>query len=175
MNLATGTGSGGYADGDTFNDIENVIGSNQSDTLIGNAAANRLSGGDETDFLYGGDGDDTLIGGQNPDRLNGGAGADAFRLSIDPWSGDTIEDFQSGEDRIELEASTFGLPVGALDANIFALDMPEDADDRLIFDTMFRTLYYDADGIGSGAAIQLARFYVDTLSASDIVIVPYGS
>ena len=54
VNLATGSGSGGTAEGDTLSEIENVTGSAQNDVLIGDANANVLSGGS---------GDDTLIGG----------------------------------------------------------------------------------------------------------------
>ena len=49
VNLATGTGSGGHAQGDTLSNIENLIGSNHNDTLIANDQANHLSGGSGTD------------------------------------------------------------------------------------------------------------------------------
>ena len=44
VNLATGTGSGGDADGDTLSGIENLDGSNQADRLTGDAGANTLRG-----------------------------------------------------------------------------------------------------------------------------------
>ncbi len=76
VNLATGTGSGGDAAGDTLTDVENLIGSSGNDTLTGNTAANVLSGGLGTDQIFGGDGNDTLIGGGGGDLLNGGNGID---------------------------------------------------------------------------------------------------
>ena len=67
VNLAAGTGSGGDAQGDTLVDIENVTGSQQSDTLTGNAAANVLAGWGGNDLLRGGAGADTLDGGVGTD------------------------------------------------------------------------------------------------------------
>ncbi|OWJ68746.1 calcium-binding protein [Inquilinus limosus] len=67
VNLASGTGAGGEAEGDTLANIENVVGSRSNDTLIGNAGANTLQGGD---------GNDVLQGGAGADRLDGGAGVD---------------------------------------------------------------------------------------------------
>src|SRR5450830_1789788 len=45
VNLITGTGSGGYAEGDTYVNIQNVIGSAFSDVFIANRLANHLDGG----------------------------------------------------------------------------------------------------------------------------------
>ena len=45
VSLATGTGSGGDAEGDTLTSIENLTGSNFDDTLEGNAGNNKLIGG----------------------------------------------------------------------------------------------------------------------------------
>ena len=85
VNLATGSGSGGDAAGDTLAHIENITGSAGDDTLRGNAAANILIGNDGNDSFIAGAGDDLLNGGAGADTLNanggndtliGGAGAD---------------------------------------------------------------------------------------------------
>lgn len=60
INLLTGTGSGGDAEGDTYSSIEGAIGGAGSDTLIGNGADNLLIGGLGNDILTGGDGKDTF-------------------------------------------------------------------------------------------------------------------
>lgn len=78
VDLLSNTGTGGFADGDTYIDIENVFGSNQNDVLLGNGGVNRLSGGANNDTLFGRGGNDTLFGGQGNDRLDGGAGDDAM-------------------------------------------------------------------------------------------------
>ncbi|MGL4966607.1 MAG: calcium-binding protein, partial [Inquilinus sp.] len=79
VNLATGAGSGGYAEGDLLQAIENVQGSAFGDTLTGDGAANTLLGMDGNDVLDGGAGWDTLEGGNGDDQLVGGAGGDTLR------------------------------------------------------------------------------------------------
>lgn len=87
VNLSTGKGSGGTAQGDTLSAIENLYGSAYDDALTGNSAANSLSGmdGDDVlkgaggaDVLSGGDGDDLLLGGEGADTIYGGAGIDTL-------------------------------------------------------------------------------------------------
>lgn len=81
---------------DTYNSIENIIGSDHNDTIHGNDSANlivggdgsdqlngrrgndRLIGGNSSDVLFGDDGTDILIGGDAPDNLHGGRGADTL-------------------------------------------------------------------------------------------------
>ena len=75
-NLTTLTGTGGDAQGDTYNSIENLTGSAFADTLTGDTGNNVLIGGSGADNLYGGIGNDTLFGGAGADRLDGGDGID---------------------------------------------------------------------------------------------------
>jgi len=76
VDLTTGTGRGGTAEGDTLIDIEGLRGSLYGDMLIGNAQANSLDGGSGNDFLIGRDGDDDLTGGFGDDTLTPGSGVD---------------------------------------------------------------------------------------------------
>ncbi len=76
LNLATRTGSGGDADGDTFFDIESVTGTAFDDTLIGSAGANTIIGGAGNDVIDGGAGNDVIDAGSGDDVVTGGAGAD---------------------------------------------------------------------------------------------------
>ncbi len=87
VNLKTGAGTQGEADGDTFTGIENLHGSDHGDTFIASDGANHLVGLDGDDRLAGeagddrldGDaGDDGLVGGSGADTLNGGAGNDSL-------------------------------------------------------------------------------------------------
>ena len=78
VDLSTGVGRGGDAEGDRLTHIENLIGSTEEDTLIGDGAANVLVGGDEDDDLQGNAGNDVLDGGNDKDVLDGGAGEDSL-------------------------------------------------------------------------------------------------
>lgn len=70
-------GQGAYLDlSGAANAIENVIGTNYSDTISGNDLDNTLTGLDGSDQLSGGDGNNTLIGGEGGDTLTGGSGND---------------------------------------------------------------------------------------------------
>lgn len=115
--LVDGGFNTGFAVGDTFVSIENLLGSAQDDDLRGDQAANGLSGGDGKDRLVGRGGDDTLdagtgndilIGNSGQDHLSGGAGSDRFVYfdATDSERGvpfrDIISDFDSNLDRIDL-------------------------------------------------------------------------
>jgi Ca2+-binding RTX toxin-like protein len=79
VDLATGTGRGGDAEGDRLVRVERLTGSARDDTLTGSAAANVLDGGSGDDRLDGGAGRDTLVGGPGNDRLSGGMANDVLR------------------------------------------------------------------------------------------------
>ncbi|MEO6214869.1 MAG: calcium-binding protein, partial [Sphingomonas sp.] len=87
------TGSGS----DTLSGIENLTGSLHNDTLTGDTVAN---------ILYGGDGDDILNGGAGADTLWGSSGADTFVFDLGTGQ-DTVSDFASGSDKLDLSAFGF--------------------------------------------------------------------
>ena len=66
----------GDAQGDVYNSIESLEGSNFNDTLYGDDSSNTLIGGAGTDSLHGGAGNDSLAGGAGADFLDGGDGID---------------------------------------------------------------------------------------------------
>ncbi len=61
VDLATGVGAGGHANGDTLISIEGVIGGDYGDQITGNTANNWLIGGDGNDTLTGGGGADQFM------------------------------------------------------------------------------------------------------------------
>ena len=69
---------GGFATGDSFRGIEDLIGSAFNDTLVGNVRANVLTGNDGDDFINGDRGNDTLLGGAGNDTIVGGLGQDTI-------------------------------------------------------------------------------------------------
>ncbi len=107
VNLAAGTGSGGFAEGDTLSGIEWVIGSQFDDVvtgdasdnqIIGYAGADRLTGGAGTDILGGMVGDDVLDGGEGDDYLLGDVGDDTYY--VNSASDIVAEDADAGYDTI---------------------------------------------------------------------------
>ena len=94
VNLQTGVGEGGLAEGDSYASIEGIIGGAGDDQLTGDDQPNYLSGGAGNDVLSGGGGDDVLVGGLGDDSLTGGAGRDSFVWRAGDLGGsDTIHDF----------------------------------------------------------------------------------
>ncbi len=92
------TGLYGYVGGvagadlcDTYNSIENLTGGSASDVLVGDAGANVIEGGAVADQLYGRGGADTFV-------------YDAWGDSNVVTGYDTIVDFVTGLDRIDLRA-----------------------------------------------------------------------
>ncbi len=73
VNLETGRGVGGLAEGDRYDGIEDVTGSRWDDRITGTSADNHLRGGDGVDAISGGGGDDLLFGGAGADQLDGGS------------------------------------------------------------------------------------------------------
>lgn len=107
------------------------------------------------------------------DTLSGGAGRDIFRFNAPTDGSDTITDFNSSDDRIEVVSQNFGnLAVGALPSTRFATNTASSADTRFVFKTTDNTLYYDPDGTGTQAATALAKLTNGaTLTASNIFVV----
>lgn len=74
VNLATGTASGGDAEGDTFANFENLRGGSGDDTLTGDDQANAIYGEAGVDTIRGGGGNDVISGGAGADWLDGEGG-----------------------------------------------------------------------------------------------------
>jgi len=92
VNLATGIGQGGDAEGDRLFFIDNLIGSQFNDTLIGDANANRLDGGAGADILDGGPGNDTA-----------GYSGSAAAVSVDLKTGIATGGDAQGDTLLEIE------------------------------------------------------------------------
>lgn len=159
-------------------------GAGYADVLKGLAGNDWLVGNVGNDTLDGGSGNDTLIGGNGKDTLDGGAGSDLFVFNVAPNASgnmDTIGDFQSGADKIQLSRAifkAFGASASSLTASQFwsgaGVVKGHDADDRVVYNTTTGALYYDADGSGAGAAVQIALIGTSThanLQFSDFQVI----
>lgn len=124
----------------------------------GNGANNIIVGGSGADTLNGAAGDDTLNGGLGNDTLTGGTGADQFVLSLD-GSLDTLTDFAPNlGDLIQFNRASFGLAADATVANYVTLGTaaPDAAHGYILANS--NGVFWDADGSGAGAAVQIAKF-----------------
>ncbi len=108
----------------TINSIENVtVGAGGSVTLTDQTEGFTISGSTGAETIVGGGGADTITGGSGADLLSGGAGADSFVYKAITDSAasvagnatvtfDTISDFVSGTDKIDLAAINTALTGG---------------------------------------------------------------
>jgi Ca2+-binding RTX toxin-like protein len=107
VDLATGVGHGGDAEGDTLFLIENLSGSQGDDHLTGDALANTLQGWKGNDEIFGAGGNDTVEGGDGNDNLSGDIGADVLRggAGADQLNGG------EGSDTVSYYLSSIGVTV----------------------------------------------------------------
>ncbi|MCC0807745.1 calcium-binding protein [Methylobacterium sp. W2] len=81
IDLLNTTAGGGDAEGDSFGDFENVIGSTAADNLLGNDDANILNGNGGGDTLTGRGGNDRLVISESPSTVDGGSGTDSLFIN----------------------------------------------------------------------------------------------
>lgn len=165
---------GGDGNDDLFGNSGNdtLRGGNGADQLFGSFGSDDLGGGLGNDILDGEAGADFLNGGDGNDTLTGGEGSDwfIFDSSLGAANADTITDFATSDDTIRLNRNIFSeIGLGQLSASAFVEgSSAQDADDRIIYDSVTGNIFYDADGSGAGAQVIFATVDPGTvLSASD--------
>ncbi|MGG5889120.1 calcium-binding protein [Falsiroseomonas sp. HC035] len=157
-------------------DADLLDGGADADVLFGGAAADTLLGGSGDDVLRGEVGHDLLAGGLGFDRLFGGTGADAFQFAAPGEGSDRIFDFDVAEDRLLLSAGGFGLAAGALASDRFEANASGQANTAgngvLLYATTSGRLYWDADGNGGAARMELAVIVgAPTITAAEVWVV----
>ncbi len=163
-----GGGGNDSLDGGSGNDTlvggtgnSTLSGGNGNDALHAGTGNNLLLGGQGADTLVGGSGNDTLDGGPGHDMLTGGLGSDAFVLHSAMADSDTVTDFVSGVDYLQLSAAEFGagLVAGMDMTGHFALSAhPGTAAATFIYDQAHGKLFFDAAGTTAGAKVLIATF-----------------
>ena len=186
--LINDTASGGEAQGDDLNSIENLSGSGHNDDLWGDNGGNTLRGmnGADTlkgfggaDTLHGGNHDDTLNGGTGIDTLTGNAGADRFLFNTAlnaATNVDTITDFSVVDDLIRLDDAVFtGIfgPLGVLNPDAFHIGAAAAAaEDRIVYNSATGQLFFDSNGSAAGGMTLFARLSIGLpLSNTDFQVV----
>lgn len=154
--------TGSSAINGTGNSLGNlIIGNSGANKLYGNDGMDVLKGEGGNDTLSGGNGNDALFGGKGNDILAGGSGQDAFVFDTALSASnnlDKITDFSVVDDYIALDNAIFtALSDGNLNASEFAIgSSAANSSVHVFYNASTGGLYYDADGNGSGAAIQFA-------------------
>lgn len=171
-----------FSDNLTANDSgTNILGAGGGDTLTGGAGIDQLEGGAGTDTLNGGGDTDFLFGNEDADTLTGGDGADYFWFAspLAGETGDTVTDFVTGVDHVNVLASLFG---GGLSGNGFLNGNPITANQLVNGNTPNQAfgqflmhangeLWWDDDGTGDNAAVLICTLSgVSTLVPDDITV-----
>lgn len=180
----------GSANSGGGNAIDNYIsGNNNNNYLWGGAGNDTIFGGvpsfdgviNDNDTMLGGDGNDFLNGGVGSDVLIGGAGADYFYVSTDSDRIDRIIDFNRAEgDKFLIPGPAFwdvtsetGATNGPLLSSQFVTGVgATNSDHRFIYNSSNGALFYDSDGTGATAQVQIASFSTGlALISSDIQVI----
>ena len=175
MATINGTAGNDTLVGTASTDIISGLGGN--DLLQGSGGNDSVLGGAGNDTVRGNDGTDWVEGGAGNDSIGGGGGQDSFVFrEAGSTNADVFNDFSSGWDNIRLDAAFF-TTLGAAgqftsgDARFWSSSSgtAHDADDRIIYNTTTRQLWYDADGNGSEAALLIGTLNTGaTVIATDI-------
>ncbi|OPY94964.1 hypothetical protein A5906_11475 [Bradyrhizobium sacchari] len=171
----------GGAGNDTLNGTgvnDTIYGGSGDDTIKGNNGADVIYGGSGQDTIDGSNGNDTIIGGFGADKLTGGNGDDVFVYlsAVDSRAGqfDTINDFRSGSDKIDLTA------IGALGFVILALSstnssVPPHTIAWLYDSSANETIVYvnptdQTLQVGDSSLLEVHLQGVATIDASDFIV-----
>jgi Ca2+-binding RTX toxin-like protein len=131
-----------------------------NDVLNGGSVADNLIGGTGADTISGGGGNDTIVGGAGADSLTGGGGSDRFVFNNASEGIDTITDFDPTADLFNVSSSGFATigGLGALAATRFTIGAAATtASQRFIYNSINGNLWFDSDGTGVTAQVQIAQ------------------
>jgi serralysin len=181
VSLASTRGqSTGGAGSDTLTNFENLTGSSYNDTLTGSTGNNIIKGLGGDDTISAGNGNDTIIGGSGLDKLTGGSGTDAFVFNLPSDGLDTVTDFVSNSDWLQISAAGFGhgLSSGVTPMLVTTADYTTvtnaGSNGYFIFDnsgTNSGTIYWDPTGGSGSDAIAFVKINGTALLATDFHVV----
>ncbi|PSF36662.1 hypothetical protein C7H19_13375 [Aphanothece hegewaldii CCALA 016] len=147
------------------------------DDIYSGAGNDLIKTGAGNDGIIAGEGNDTLIGGLGNDKLTGNSGQDQFVFNTPTEGIDRIYDFSLIDDKIAVSRSGFSndlIAGAAITVAQFTIDsVATTASQRFIYNSASGALFFDADGVGSTAAIQFATLDSGlALTNADIFVTP---
>lgn len=128
---------------------DRIEGDGGNDRIKGDSGRDRLDGGNGNDRILGGRGSDLIVGGRGSDRLTGNGGSDVFAFENLTDGVDTITDFNTTEDLIDVS--------GILASPQFAAASPFDKVSQFVRLNQVGSdteVSIDADGNGDGNSLQ---------------------
>lgn len=166
------TNQGSITSGTNQVSYKNIQGLNISGTVY----ADNIIGSNNSDLLFGYNGNDLLTGGKGDDILYGGDGTDTFAFNNYNQGIDTLVDFDTTDEVIQVSATGFGgsLAVGTLSAGKFTIGSSATAiAQRFIYDNITGALFFDQDGsAGAFNQVQFAQLSSGmSLKATHFVVV----
>ncbi|HJV25538.1 MAG TPA: calcium-binding protein [Aromatoleum sp.] len=152
--ITTGAGNDKVVAGEGFNDIDTGLG---NDNIVTGGGDDLIWAGAGNDKIVAGAGNDWIVSGDGADKIVAGLGDDVFVFDNVAVGGmDNIADFNAAEDLLAFDTDVFtSLAGGFIADNLVLGKVAADANDFLILDG--GKLFYDADGNGAGAAVQIAN------------------
>ncbi|BBO07505.1 MULTISPECIES: VCBS domain-containing protein [Bradyrhizobium] len=168
---------------------DTVNGTGKADVLYGGSGNDTIKGNDGDDTIYGGSGSDTINGNNGADTITGGFGADqltgsngndrfAYLFVADSNASqfDTITDFASGADKIDLTAmGALGFAILALSststavpAHTIAWLYDSAANETIVYvNSTDQTLH-----VGDSSLLEIHLQGIATIDASDFITAP---
>jgi len=174
--------------GTSNNDV--IRGGSAASTLTGNAGNDSIVAGAGNDSLSGGDGADTMEAGAGKDTLTGGSAADYFQFGTantstvvqsNSGAADTITDFLSGTDKIQITGQTVSAFLGNYTSLQAALAAAGGRTGQAVFISGENNLYVIANAGSASPAVLAATDTVITLSgvtslaAADLLLGSQGT
>ncbi|BAL22608.1 calcium-binding protein [Azoarcus sp. KH32C] len=152
--ITTGAGNDKVVAGDGINDIDTGLG---NDSIVTGGGDDFIWAGAGNDKIVAGAGNDWIVSGDGADKIVGGLGIDTFVFdNVSAGGMDNIADFNAAEDLLAFDTDVFTSLAGGVAADEVVFGKTAlDANDFLILDGS--KLFYDADGNGAGAAVQIAN------------------
>ncbi|UPK30674.1 VCBS domain-containing protein [Bradyrhizobium sp. 195] len=168
---------------------DTVNGTGKADVLYGGSGNDTIKGNDGDDVIYGGSGNDTINGNNGGDTITGGFGADqltgsngndrfAYLFVADSNASqfDTVTDFASGTDKIDLTAlGALGFVILALSststvvpAHTIAWLYDSAANETIVYvNATDQTLH-----VGDSGLLEIHLQGIATIDASDFILAP---